>query len=171
MSVPFPEPTSAVASRTQVFLTYLDYFRSVLLTKLDGLSEEQLRQSVLPSGWSPIELVNHLRCVEMRWLVWGFEGEAVPAPWLDRRDDRWYVAPETTIGQVVEKLATQAETTRLIVESHELGERGRPGDRWEDAEPATLERVLFHLVQEYARHVGHMDIVRELIDGEVGESP
>jgi hypothetical protein len=46
---------------------------------------------------------------------------------------------------------------------------GQPGDRWDGADPATLERILFHLVQEYARHVGHLDIVRELIDGEVGE--
>ncbi|MGI8993340.1 MAG: DUF664 domain-containing protein [Nocardioidaceae bacterium] len=46
---------------------------------------------------------------------------------------------------------------------------GRPGERWDGAEPATLERVLFHLLQEYARHVGHLDIVRELIDGATGE--
>lgn len=171
MSVPFPEPTSAVASRAEVFLTYLDYFRSVLLQKIDGLSEEQLRQSVLPSGWSPLELVKHLRCVEMRWLVWGFEGSDVPDPWLDRRDDRWYVAPEESVAQVVQELVAQAETTRAIVESHDLGERGRPGERWGGDQPATLERVLFHLVQEYARHIGHLDVARELIDGEVGELP
>jgi len=169
MSVPFPEPTSLVASHAEVFLTYLDYFRSVLLKKIDGLSEEKLRQSVLPSGWSPIELVKHLRCVEMRWLVWGFEGKEVSDPWPDRRDHRWYVAPEESLGQLVEDLLAQAATTRLIVESHALQERGRPGERWDGDQPATLERVLFHLVQEYARHIGHMDVARELIDGDVGE--
>ena len=47
--------------------------------------------------------------------------------------------------------------------------RRRPGERWEGADPPTLERVLFHLLQEYARHVGHLDVVRELMDGKVGE--
>lgn len=46
---------------------------------------------------------------------------------------------------------------------------GQPGGRWDGAEPPTLERGLFHLLQEYARHVGHLDVVRELLDGEVGE--
>jgi hypothetical protein len=55
------------------------------------------------------------------------------------------------------------------VEAHELCAVGRPGERWRGAPPATLERVLFHLVQEYARHAGHLDVVRELIDGRTGE--
>jgi hypothetical protein len=50
-----------------------------------------------------------------------------------------------------------------------LSEVGKPGPRWDGAEPATLERILFHLLQEYARHAGHLDIVRELADGRVGE--
>ncbi len=45
----------------------------------------------------------------------------------------------------------------------------RPSERWEGADPPTLERVLFHLLQEYARHVGHLDVARELIDGKAGE--
>jgi len=49
--------------------------------------------------------------------------------------------------------------------SHDLGEVGQPGDRWDGADPATLERILFHLLQEYARHLGHLDIVVELATG------
>jgi len=52
---------------------------------------------------------------------------------------------------------------------HDLAEVGAPGERWEGAPPATLERVLLRLVQEYARHAGHLDVVRELIDGRTGE--
>lgn len=88
MSLPFPAPTDPVGSRAEVFLGYLDYFRSVLVTKLEGLSEEQVRGSRLPSGWTPIELVRHLTFVEMRWLVWGFEGQEVADPWGDGRDGR-----------------------------------------------------------------------------------
>jgi hypothetical protein len=55
------------------------------------------------------------------------------------------------------------------VQSHDLADIGQPGEGWDEAGPAVLERVLFHLVQEYARHVGHLDIVSELADGQIGE--
>lgn len=58
---------------------------------------------------------------------------------------------------------------RAVIESHELDERGAPGPRWDSASPATLERVLFHLLQEYARHVGQLDVVAELAGGPIGE--
>jgi hypothetical protein len=66
-------------------------------------------------------------------------------------------------------LHDQAARSRAVIEAHALSEVGTPSDRWDGADPPTLERILFHLVQEYARHVGHMDIVRELVDGHVGE--
>jgi len=90
-------------------------------------------------------------------------------PWGDRRDGRWYVGPDETLTQLVEALDAQSARSRAVVEAHGLDEVGQPGDRWDGADPATLERVLFHLLQEYGRHVGHLDVVRELIDGEVGE--
>jgi len=169
MSIPFPSPTLPVGSRGEVFLGYLDYFRAVLLDKVGDLPETELRHSRLPSGWTPIELVKHLTHVERRWVVWGFQGRDVGDPWADHRDGRWYVAPDEPIGDVLEALRTQAAATNEAVRAHDLAEVGQPGERWDGAEPATLERVLFHLVQEYARHAGHIDVVRELIDGRVGE--
>ena len=169
MTVPFPEPTTPVPARAEVFLGYLDYFRSRLVSKLEALPAGELRNSRLPSGWTPIELLNHLAYVELRWLEWGFEGRDVPEPWADSRDGRWYVAPGETLEQLVEGLRAQAARTRAVVESHDLADIGRPGERWDGADPASLERILFHLVQEYARHVGHLDIVSELADGQTGE--
>ena len=169
MTVPFPEPTTPVPARAEVFLGYLDYFRSRLVSKLEALPAGELRRSRLPSGWTPIELLNHLAYVELRWLEWGFEGRGVPEPWADRRDGRWYVAPGETLEQLVEGLRAQAARTRAVVESHDLADIGRPGERWDGADPASLERILFHLVQEYARHVGHLDIVSELAGGQTGE--
>ena len=60
MSLPFPEPAILVSSRTEVFLGYLDYFRSRLRSKLEALPGGELRRSRLPSGWTPIELLKHL---------------------------------------------------------------------------------------------------------------
>lgn len=169
MSAPFPSPTLPYPSRAEVLLGYLGYFRSVLVDKLHGLPAAELRGSRLPSGWTPLQLIKHLTYVERRWLVWGFEGEAVADPWGDEQNGSWYVAPSETLEHLAAGLAQQAKRTRAIVLAHELDEVGRPGERWDGASPATLERVLLHLVQEYARHVGHVDIVRELVDGTVGE--
>jgi Protein of unknown function (DUF664) len=167
--VPFPEPTAAAGSRAEVFLRYLDYFRSQLARQLESLPAAELRRSALPSGWTPLELLKHLRYVELRWLEWGFEGRRVADPWGDRQDRRWHVGPDETLPSLLADLRGQADRTRTIVESHDLGEVGRPGDRWDGAEPATLERILFHLLQEYARHLGHLDIVVELATGRTGE--
>lgn len=169
MSKPFPAPTQPRSSRTEVFLGYLDFFRSVVVEKLQGLTDEELRGSRLPSGWSPLELLKHLTFVELRWLVWGFEGREVAAPWGDSRDGRWRVEPDESLADLLANFWAQAETSRAVVTRHELSEVGQPGERWQGAAPATLERVLFHLLQEYARHVGHLDVVRELIDGRTGE--
>jgi hypothetical protein len=160
VSIPFPEPTIPVPSRAEVFLGYLDYFRSQLVSKLEGLPGSELRRSRLPSGWTPLEL---------RWLEGGFEGREVPDPWADSRGGRWYVAPEETLAGLVAALDAQAARTRVIVNSHDLADVGQPGERWDGADPPALERVLFHLLQEYARHLGHLDIVAELADGSVGE--
>ncbi len=84
-------------------------------------------------------------------------------------DGRWHVAPDESLGGLVAALGEQARRTAAVVAAHDLAEIGQPGERWDGAEPASLERVLFHLVQEYARHIGQLDVVAELAGGEVGE--
>jgi uncharacterized damage-inducible protein DinB len=152
-----------------VFTRYLDYFRSRLISKLESLPPDALRTSSLPSGWAPIELLRHLTFVERRWLEWGFEGRDVGDPWGDRRDDRWYVGPGETLAELVHAARAQAAHSNAVIAERGLDEIGQPGERWGGAPPATLERVLFHLVQEYARHLGHLDVVAELASGEEGE--
>ncbi|MEP7025478.1 MAG: DUF664 domain-containing protein, partial [Actinomycetota bacterium] len=154
MSVPFPELTNAVSSRAGVFLGYLDYFRDQLVTRLTSLPEADLRTSALPSGWAPIELIKHLAFVELRWLEWGFEGRDVGDPWADNQDGRWHVDADETLDALIAALHAQAARTRAIVEAHDLAEVGQPGERWDGADPPALERILFHLLQEYARHTG-----------------
>jgi|HubBroStandDraft_1064217.scaffolds.fasta_scaffold02938_2 hypothetical protein len=168
-NVSFFAATTPADSLAEVFLSYLDYFRSRLVSKLRALPEEDLRTSKLPSSWTPLGLIKHLRWVELRWLEWGFEGREFPDPWADRNGDRWSVTDDENLDSLVAALARQAARTRAIVGAHDLAEVGQPGERWAGAAPATLERVLFHLLQEYARHVGHLDIVCELATGQAGE--
>ena len=167
--MPFPSPMVPASGRAEVFLRYLDYFRETILSKISALPDDELRRSRLPSGWTPLELLKHLRYVELRWIEWGFQGAEVEEPWGDRRGERWHVAPDETREDLAAALRAQGAHTSTVVEGNELTTLGAPGPRWETAAPATLERVLFHLVQEYARHLGHLDVVVELAGGPVGE--
>ena len=78
------------------------------------------------------------------------------------------MAPEETLAGLVAALDAQAARTRAIVNAHDLADVGQPGERWDGADPPSLERILFHLVQEYARHLGHLDIASELAGGPRG---
>jgi uncharacterized damage-inducible protein DinB len=169
MTTPFPDPMIPAAGRSEVFLRYLDYFRQSVMAKVSALPEDDLRRSRLPSGWTPLELLKHLRHVELRWIEWGFQGRPVPEPWADRRGDRWFVAPQETLDDLLAALRAQGAHTAAVIAGHDLATVGAAGPRWEGAPPPPLERVLLHLLQEYARHLGHVDIVAELAGGSVGE--
>jgi uncharacterized damage-inducible protein DinB len=169
MTMPFPSPMIPAAGRGEVFARYLDFFRETVVSKVLELPEDELRRSRLASGWTPLELVKHLRFVELRWIEWGFQGQPIAEPWGDGRDDRWYVGPDETRDELLAALRAQGAHTAAVIAGNELTATGAPGPRWDGAEPPPLERVLFHLVQEYARHLGHLDIVAELAGGPVGE--
>jgi len=165
----FPEPASTPDLRG-LMLDYLDFLRGAVADKIDGLSEEQLRTSVVPTGWTPAGLVNHLVNVERRWLRWGFLAEPVPDPWRDHGDDDGWVTPPATPAGLRVRLEAAGEWSRAIVEDHLLTATAAVGGRFNDqSEVPRLQWILLHLIQEYARHAGHLDIARELIDGRTGE--
>ena len=163
-----PEPGPGADVR-ELFLTYLDFYRGSVAEKLSGLSDTDLRASRLPSGWSPIELLKHLVFMERRWLVWGVAGEDVDQPWGDDRDGRWYVAPDESPADLLAALRRGGERTRAIVSGLPLTATAAATGRFAGSVPPSVTAVLFHVLQEYARHAGHLDIVRELIDGATGE--
>ncbi|MGH9019565.1 MAG: DUF664 domain-containing protein, partial [Acidimicrobiales bacterium] len=135
-------------------MSYLNYFRERVIEKMVALPEHTLACSILPSGWTPLELLKHLTFVEMRWLEWGFEGTAVDNPWGDRRGDRWQLSKGDSRTSLIADSRMRGVRSEAIVRSHSLDDHGKPGPRWNDKQPPALERVLFHLLQEYARHSG-----------------
>ncbi|MGE5292568.1 MAG: DinB family protein [Micromonosporaceae bacterium] len=168
---PTSEPDASLSDPHELLSAYLDYYRATLLRKLDGLPERELRSSRLPSGWTPLELLKHLAYVERRWLRWGFTGEPVDAPWGDEgADGRWHVAADESAEAVRALYADVCEDSRRIVAGASLGQISRSGGRFNppDTHPALIW-ILLHLLQEYARHIGHLDVVRELADGMAGE--
>lgn len=164
-------PPLTLTNPGEILHAQLELHRARLLRKVDGLTGEQLRTSVLPSGWSPLELLVHLTAVERRWLQWGFRAEPMDDPWRDDGPDgRWRVPDGTSTEQVLAGLQAQWRLSRAIVAGVPLSARAAVGGRFTTAEQApTLAWILAHLLQETARHVGHLDVARELVDGRVGE--
>ena len=166
---PYPEPAQTDDLRG-VLLDYLDFYRGVVAAKLEGLSADELSGSIVPSGWTPSGLVHHLVNVERRWLEWGFLGEQIEEPWRDASEDGGWASLDLPVAELHAMLDDAAARTRSIIDAHELTDVSALTGRFRDAATAPqLQWILLHLVQEYARHTGHLDIARELIDGQTGE--
>ena len=164
---------------------YLDWMRSELIRGVLGLTPDQQRATRVPSGWTPLELLSHVLHMEQRWFVWGFLGEPVEGPWGDWDVDepwrdgvagRWQVPDDVTAEQLAERLEAIGARTREVLASYPLDAAGATGGRF-GADPSrrsqsdllrdrppTLEWICFHVLAEYARHAGHLDIVVELAD-------
>ena len=168
MTASYPGPTSPRATTRDYYLDLLDFERESALAKVGGLSASA-QVTALPSGWTPLGLLKHLAFVEMRWLEWGFEGAPVESPFADRVDEVFVAMADETFAVLADVLRHRGEVTRRIISAHDLDEVGRPSERWDGEPPPRLERVLQHLAYEYARHLGHLDIVVELATGSVGE--
>ena len=146
----------------------LDRHRDVVVWKLEGLSDEQLRRPMTPSGTSLLGLVKHLAAVEYAWFCDTFDRPTEPLPFDDNDPDAdLRVRPDETAEEILAfygraRAAADAVIAELDVE--------HLGTAW-FGDPVTLRWVLLHMVEETARHAGHMDIVRELIDGATGDHP
>jgi len=163
---PLDGPPVGESDPRELLLGYLDWYRDALMRKLDGLSDMQLRTPVGPLGWSPLGFVKHLGWVERRWLRWGFAAETVTPEPPGGRDAEFVVEPDEDAASVLTAYRDEVARAAALIAGAELADQARVGGRFSTAEQApSLARILFHLLQEYARHVGQLDIARELIDG------
>jgi hypothetical protein len=167
------KPDRQLSDPKELLLGFLDYYRSVIIRKIEGLPDAELRARRVPSGWAPLELVKHLVFMEQRWLRWGFRAEQLPDPRGDEdQAGRWLVGPGETAADLTAALHAAGKHTRAIVARAELTDISAPGGRFSDGDSRprpTLAWILVYVLQEYARHAGHLDIARELIDGATGE--
>lgn len=145
--------------------TYLTNYRLTLLMKCDGLDAEQLaRRSVPPSNMSLLGLVRHLAEVERDWSGWIVLGDRPPRLYGPHDADFDGAVPEqASVDAAYADLAReQAATDAMLAEHSDLSERvGKDG--------ISIRELLVHRVEEYARHCGHADLLRECIDGRVGQ--
>jgi uncharacterized damage-inducible protein DinB len=157
-SLPEPVFPRDVSDERELFLTWLAWLRGAVIRKADGVTDEQAHWT--PDGrlTSIIGLVNHLTHVEWRWIDGTMLGSIV-----NRSESEFAPRRHVTIEAVLCDYRSRAAKTDSYVRAHDLDERGI-GD-----EDVTLRWVLLHLINETARHAGHADATREMLDGTVGE--
>lgn len=158
-SIPKPEFPRGTPDERELLLRWLDFLRNAVLRKLEGLSDEQARWTPDRSLISLLGIVNHLTHVEWRWIDGGMRGQQVA-----RSEAEFTPGPELTVTAAVAAYRDRAGATDAVVRSiPSLAQPCRFGD------DADLRWVLLHLINETARHAGHADATRELLDGTTGE--
>jgi hypothetical protein len=153
-------------SEKDILHVSIDRHRKALLWKIEGLSEEQLRRVLVPSGTNLLGLIKHLGAVEYGWFCETFGVPTEPMP-FDVDDDEADLRIEE--GETVESVLAFYERARAaadkVIEENDLDLVGRS---WH-GDQVSLRWVLVHMIEETARHAGHIDIIRELIDGVTGD--
>jgi len=153
-----------------ILTAFLDYTRATVHAKCEGLSEDNARTAPLPE--SPLMtiagLVSHVTWVEYTWFQVRFLGEDDHGPWTEEDPDReMRIAVESPIQTLLDEYEAQCQRYRDLVASHDLDALAQRKLR--SGESPTLRWILFHLVEETARHNGHIDIIREIADGVRGD--
>jgi uncharacterized damage-inducible protein DinB len=154
--------------RTQL-TTFLDYARDTARAKCDGVSAENAHKALLPA--SPLMtmsgVINHLRWVEYYWFQVVFHGEEDRGPWTEEDPDReMRIAVNFPLTQLLDEYAEQSAHYRELVAGNSLDKQAQRAVR--DGLHVDLRWILLHLTEETARHNGHLDILREMLDGTTG---
>ncbi len=156
-------------------LAFLQAQRGAVLSIVDGLDEEGWHQSVVPSGWTPAGLVEHLGGAEWHWfqgVVAGIRPAPPPDADMTPYDPTAAFVSELPSADIVAFYRDQCARSDAVLSATPMSSKplGRHGDP-EMEEPPDVRWVVLHMIEETARHAGHLDIARELIDGRTGLGP
>jgi uncharacterized damage-inducible protein DinB len=146
----------------------LDRHRDAVVWKVEGLTEEQARRPMTPSGTNLIGLVKHLASVEYGWFcsTFGRPSDEIPIEEIEKDPDAdMRATPEETTAGILAYYARAREAADAAIDETDLE---ATGTAW-SGETVSMRWVLVHMIEETARHAGHMDILRELIDGAAGD--
>ena len=170
------EPPLA-AGEAQTLLGFLDYQRATLEWKTRGLGEHGLRSRLHPTGMTLAGLLKHLAWVEDHWFTHTAGGSPMPQPWADvdwsaDRDWEWSSALEDDPADLRRTWETSVRRSRELVArllTDPGSGLGATYPAWGGKAEVSLRWILLHMVEEYARHNGHADLLREAVDGQTGE--
>jgi hypothetical protein len=148
------KPPRLATGERETLLALLRYQRESLVRKVSGVGEPAARSSPVASGTTLLWLVKHLAGAEISWVLVRFAGQSVAVP-----DDE--VTSGDTVASVIDGYRAAWALVDPVLATADL-------DQMAHGMPVNLRYVLAHLIEEIARHAGHADIIRELIDGQTG---
>lgn len=170
-----PEPPVA-GDEASTLLGFLDYQRATLAWKCAGVDAAGLRATVGVSSMTLGGLLKHLAYVEDDWFTESLLGRARPAPWntADWKSDsdwEWHSAADDSPDELLALWqGSVARSRTATAEALQDGGLDRPAHlTWPDGRSPSLRWILCHMIEEYARHNGHADLLRESVDGATGE--
>ena len=131
-----------------------------MLAVLEGLDDAALRTAVLPSGWTPLGLVAHLGDAERHWFQDVLTGSSAPVGELPPSRSFDYYREQCSLSDAVIEATPLDAPPRVPHEEEPLA-----------SQTTDLRRIILHMIEETARHAGHLDVVRELVDGRTGLGP
>jgi uncharacterized damage-inducible protein DinB len=160
---------SLAGGEAEILWSMLDYYRSTLLWKCAGLTEDQLRRrSVPPSELSLLDLLRHLAGAERHWFQRVLLGRDLEPLYSTTPDGHIDPLDPASAEEVVRRFLTACDESRSISSARSLDEIV-PSVQTGYGRPASLRFIAVHMIEEYARHCGHADLLRETIDGAVGD--
>jgi hypothetical protein len=157
-----------VAGEREALMAYLEYYRATVEMKCRGLTTEQARRrSMPPSTMSVHGVVRHLAGVERWWFQHNFERRAVPFLFftVDNPDLDFNPPADADFASDLDAWRAECAASRDIVAAHDLDDTQRPLDWFEDVD---LRWLVLRMITEYAQHCGHVDLLRQGIDGKTG---
>ena len=157
-----------VAAEREALAAYLEYYRATVDLKCRGLTREQARARAMPPSTLSLHgLVRHLAGVERWWFQQNFERRDVPFLFVAADDPNLDFDPPSDSDFAADLEAWRAEcaVSREIVAAHDLDDTARPLDWYEDVD---LRWLVLRMITEYAQHCGHVDLLREGVDGRTG---
>jgi uncharacterized damage-inducible protein DinB len=160
---------SPLSAEGAVLLTTLQSQRAHVLGSLEGLDDNTLRRSVLPTGWTMLGLLNHLTYdIEQFWFRAVMAGEQPVIDQLPEGDEGWRVPDTRSAGAVLEAYRAEAALADAIITATPLATPPAwwPVELFGTFRLDDLREVVLHVITETACHAGHLDVTRELIDGQ-----
>lgn len=169
ITAPFARTEPFALPERELLDAWLDFHRATLLTKCAGLSDEQLKTRAVPSStMTLLGILRHMTIVETWWFDVIFAGAIPPLehPFNSQpRDDEFVNLEHAASDDVGERFLANCQRSRELAQNHPLETVAALST---SAEPYDLRWIYVHMIEEYARHNGHADLFRELIDGQTG---
>lgn len=174
---PRPEPADMnrqPATELVALNEFLNFYRTVLARKAEGLTAEQLRRTTSASNLTLGGLIKHMALVEDSWFTIRFADQPAPEPWASASwevDADWELtsAANDSPEELLALYDSACARSRAVVAATTSLDAPMPSENLGKGGPCNLRWIMVHMIEEYARHTGHADFLRESIDGQIGD--